>query len=738
VNSSPSRRNESESRWRRPSPRSGIAFDASGSAAFFEGDFAAGFAGAFAAALAGAFAAGLATGFVVGFFAGFGAGFGAGFAFLGGDGRDLAFAFAACARAGFAFDANGEDLGRAPPTPPIYWYGTARAVARFLRSGAKIIWRASLRRSRSLPTGSRTGMERADLAWLGSGILLVVFVALDPLLAFPVFGSDTGEYYSLTSALLRTGHLPTTAAYAGWGFAYSAFPGLFELSAATAGATGTPVLTALQLVGPVVAALAIVPLFLLFRRLVPNDTVAILGAVLGSLFMPRIYSVAHPAPLALGEALGLAALWMLVETRRDARWYLPLGVTGAALVITHHLSSYFFVVGALGLIVLTELLWPGRWSRRFPVVELGFLAAFLGGAFVYWFDYSGSFSTIVGGGVAGIPLSLPLVETGTVGGFLMLGLLLWARRRWARPRRRRAKFPSDPSVLRDAVILLVGIYGGLGLLLVHPLPGSTQTTTASALVFFTPLLLLIVATSGSRRLLGFARDGPLALAWIAAIGLSALFALLIGVSNPNLSEAISPIRHAEYLVIPLGLIVAVCLGRLVGLGLDRHGRPVAIALGVGIVVLVGANAAIAYPPPADFGGFQEGLTNGDAAVWMWTGIAVPPSAVVASDHRVSSMVFGFDGNPATWDSTPALFTGSNWSDARAELVSSLAPHVLRPISVVIVDGTMRTSGVALDPSQLASPMSANATAWFGGPPFVALYENGGTTVYWVDLSAGPT
>jgi hypothetical protein len=580
-------------------------------------------------------------------------------------------------------------------------------------------------------------MERADLAWLGSGILLVVFVALDPLLAFPVFGSDTGEYYSLTSALLRTGHLPTTAAYAGWGFAYSAFPGLFELSAATAGATGTPVLTALQLAGPLVAALAIVPLFLLFRRLFPNDTVAILGAVLGSLFMPRIYSVAHPAPLALGEALGIAALWMLLETRKDARWYLPLGLTGAALVITHHLSSYFFVVGALGLIVVTELVWPGRWSRAFPVVELGFLAAFLGGAFVYWFDYSGSFSQIVGGGVGGIPLSLPLVEAATVGGFVVLGALIWTRRRLARSRSRRVKFPSDRSVLRDALILLVGIYGGLAILLIHPLPGSTQTTTAAALVFFTPLLLLIVATSGSRRLLGFAQDGPLALTWISAIGLSALFALSLGVSNPNLSEAISPVRHAEYLVIPLGLIVAVCLGRLVGLGVDRHGRPAAMALGLGIVVFVAANAAIAYPPPAVFGGFQEGLTNGDAAAWMWTGMAVPPTAVVASDHRVSSMVFGFDGNPATWDSTPALFTGSNWSDARAELVSSLAPHVLRPISVVIVDGTMRSSGVALDPSQLAAPLTGTAAAWLNVPPFVALYENGGTTVYWVDLSAGP-
>src|SRR4029077_3187836 len=127
-------------------------------------------------------------------------------------------------------------------------------------------------------------------------------------------------------------------------------------------------------------------------RLFPNDTVAILGAVLASLAMPRIYSVAHPAPLALGEALAIAALWMLVESRRDARWHIPLTLTGAALVVTHHLSSYFFVVAALGLVVVRELVWPHRWSYRFPTRELAFLAAFLVGTLAYWFEFPGAFA----------------------------------------------------------------------------------------------------------------------------------------------------------------------------------------------------------------------------------------------------------------------------------------------------------------------------------------------------------
>ncbi|HEV8049056.1 MAG TPA: hypothetical protein VGP88_00510 [Thermoplasmata archaeon] len=576
-------------------------------------------------------------------------------------------------------------------------------------------------------------MDRADLAWLGSAILLLVFVALEPLGMFPVFGSDTGEYYNLTSVLSSTGHLPGLHAYAGWGFAYNEFPGLFELSAATAGATGVGVLSALQLVAPILAALAVVPLFLLFRRLVPNDTVAILGATLGAVFMPRMFSVAHPAPLALGDFLVIGALWMFLESRRDVRWYLPLSLTVAALLFTHHLSTYFFVVSALGLVVLTELVWPRRWSVRFPIRELGFLFVLLTGALAFWFGL-GAFQSIVSAPVHGVTLSFPLVEGAVVVGFLAVAALMALRRRTLTAPQFHVRFPTDGSVLRDSAILLVGIYGGLALLVVFPLPGTMgQRTTIAALAFFAPLLLAIVGGSGSRRLLSFSRDGPLLLMWLAAVGISAILALAIG------NATISPARHAEYLVLPLGLVIAVSLGRLVGLAEDRRGRPAAISVAVAIVVLVAANAAIAYPPPALFGGFQEGLTNGDATVWMWTGIAVPTGAVVASDHPVSSMVFGFDGNSATWDSTPALFTGTSWPEALAELQNSDAPHPPHdsPIDVVIIDETMRTTGVPLNPNELAAPMSANATAWFSTGPFVPVYENGGTTVYWVDFAAAP-
>jgi hypothetical protein len=564
-----------------------------------------------------------------------------------------------------------------------------------------------------------------DLLWLFAVAAGVVFLLLEPLLTYPVFGSDTGEYFQLSQAIASTGHLP--AVYNGWGSAYPDFPGVYLLTAISAGATGSGVFSALSIVVPAMAALSVLPLFLLFRRIFPNDTIAIVGAALASVMMPRAFSLAHPAPLALGDLLVIAALWMFVEGRRDARWYGPLALTSAALIVTHHLSSYFFVISALGSLLILELWKPGLWSRRFPMREIAFGGAFLLVLFAFWFVYASSFLPTVTGGLIGKATSALLVfEAGAVVAALLLGLVIrW--RRSMRPSPLRVRTPSDASVLRDLAIILGATVVGIGLIVFVSLPGTDQRTSPEAIAFFTPVLATVALAAGSRRLTTAARLGPLGLAWLVAVGLSAALALATS------DSVLSPARHAEYLVIPLGLLVAIAVGRLVARAGDRAGRPAMAAGSLAIVLLIAANAAIVYPPPADLGGFQEGLTYSDAAMWGWSGIALPPNVTIASDHRLSSMIFGFDGNNATWDSTPALFTGSNYTAALAELRGSLAPHDLSAIDAVAVDATMRT-GVALDPGALAQPMSASAIAWLSGPPFVPIYENGPQVVYWV---AGP-
>ncbi|HYB78932.1 MAG TPA: hypothetical protein VEG66_04120 [Thermoplasmata archaeon] len=588
---------------------------------------------------------------------------------------------------------------------------------------------------------SRAPLRLDSLLLLAGLAFVLVFLALEPYLSYALFGSDSGEYYRLTVDLISTGTLPHGAAYAGWGSAYPDFPGIYLVAGAASGALGVDAFSSLAVVIPVIAVLSVFPLFLLFRRIYPQDTVALLAAAVASIAMPRLFSIAHPAPLALGDFLCVGCLWMLVESRRDIRWYLPLSLTGGALILTHHLSSYFFAVSALGGILLLELWRPGLWSRRFPTRELLFIAAFLTGTFLFWFYGTTTFVAKVLDFALGQHIGFALFEAIGLGAVLVAGLLVRWRRGLPRPTRAWVRLPSDRSWLRDALAICAVVFAAIFVIVFVPVPGTTQVTTPAAILWFSPVLLLGLATSGSRRMLSPSRLGPFALAWTGALGLSALAMIVLSVVAPafptspaaGISSTLSPYRHVEYLFIPIGLLAAVGLARVVTRIRDRAGQRAFFAACVAVVVVLAANAAIVYPPQNDFGGFEEGLTHADAALWMWVGMAMPANWTVASDHRLSSMIFGFDGNPATWSSTPALFTGDNWSAAVAELRSSGTPYTDRPIDLVAVDSVMH-SGVALDPSKPAHAMSPSAIAWFGALPFVPLYENGQNVVYVVDSS----
>ncbi len=606
---------------------------------------------------------------------------------------------------------------------------------------------------REEPEGA-TLPPRAVLLLLASVTLLVIFLSLDPLLTFGAWGSDSGEYASLTSALL-THHAFQLSGYTGWGFGYPYFPGLFEVGAAVSAATGADPLLSLELAVPTLGALGVMPLFLLFRRILPSDGVALLGAALSGVAAPRLLVLSHAAPVTLGDLLWIASLWAFVEQRKDPRWWGVLALTAPALILTHHLSSYFFLLTGLGLLVGLELYAPRRWTRRFPLPEFVFLGAFAIGLLTFWSQYALPFwSTIVL--KQGLLSSPGTLVTGVVVGMLLFALLV----RWRRVRSDRAlasgrrasekalwslKFPTRSHVARDGLLLSALIVVPLSVLMVVPLPGTQDVAPPLLLLWYAPMIAYIPLTSGTRGVLPASRLGPGLHALIVAVGLSAIFSIV------SASTAIPLNRHTEYLIPPLALITALGITR--GLSALRdlrsvHSKVPYFAALASVVLLVAASGATAYPPPTLLEGFQEGFTPADLSESTWMAVSLPAGAHLASDHRLSDLYF-YDsgGSPATWDNASCLFIGTDSYCAYAELQSSFLPEPPPPqghgppagkIYAVAVDETMRTQGVALDPSQPAVPMSGAAQDRFAGPGFVELYSAGGQTVWWVVLSEVPS
>src|SRR5256886_17259685 len=121
-------------------------------------------------------------------------------------------------------------------------------------------------------------MRKTTDLGLAANALGSVSVRLSPLWSFVYWGSDTGEYFSILRTLVRTGHVSTP--YYGWGITYPYFPGMFFVQAGLADLGGVDVSTVLNLLVPILGALAVGPMFLLPPSIVTEGRVSALAAAL--------------------------------------------------------------------------------------------------------------------------------------------------------------------------------------------------------------------------------------------------------------------------------------------------------------------------------------------------------------------------------------------------------------------------------------------------------------------------
>src|SRR5256712_8100934 len=142
-------------------------------------------------------------------------------------------------------------------------------------------------------------MRKSTALGLAAIALGSISVRLSPLWSFVYWGSDTGEYFSIFRTLVRTGHVSTP--YYGWGVTYPYFPGMFFVQAGVVDLGGVDVPTTINLLVPVLGALAVLPMFLVGRRMTGDDRFALFAAAFLAGAIPVAYTTAHTAPATVGE-----------------------------------------------------------------------------------------------------------------------------------------------------------------------------------------------------------------------------------------------------------------------------------------------------------------------------------------------------------------------------------------------------------------------------------------------------
>src|SRR2546428_8915605 len=142
-------------------------------------------------------------------------------------------------------------------------------------------------------------MRKSTALGLAAIALGSISVRLSPLSSFVYWGSDTGEYFSILRTLVRTGHVSTP--YYGWGITYPYFPGMFFVQAGLADLGGLDVSTVLNLLVPILGALAGGAMFLLAARIVTEGRFSVFAPALLARGHPHVYPTPPAAPAAPGD-----------------------------------------------------------------------------------------------------------------------------------------------------------------------------------------------------------------------------------------------------------------------------------------------------------------------------------------------------------------------------------------------------------------------------------------------------
>ena len=564
-------------------------------------------------------------------------------------------------------------------------------------------------------------MRRSVLCILACIVLVGTLVRAMPLFSYALWGSDSGEYYYLTDHLASTG-TALRDGYEGWGEVYPYFPGFLVVAGALSSVSGMGVLQSLMLAPLLFFPVSLVAIFLIGRRIFGNDAGGLLGAAFLAIVMPHVYPTSHAMPGSLGDALMILALLSVIASAKDNRFWVVLAPLSLALIVTHHLSSYLFLIAVMGGIAVREL-FVARGARDARRVwrECAFVAAFYVGMVIFWLELSPGFERRV------LSSALPMMppEAIAFAGFVLIAALPFLVLR----------FPKIPSLGRSApggrevavriAAIAVALLAVLAIASTLGIPATTMKVPLVSILFFFPLIAIIVPVIVGSRALDLHDEGNTVFGWFAGIAASGLLGVATG------SIALSPYRHVEYLMMPFALLFAA--GILLVLVFIK-GRTRRIAFSAGVATLVLINIPLAYPPQDVMVGFEEGTYQQEWSCLLWAGENTPARSVFASDHRMSSALFGFEGKYATWDTTPRTFTSANFSpEVKAELASANAPLTPRQVQYVLLTDVMKR-GIALDPNAPAVPITDASLLKFEQGPFVTLYDNGFAKVVMIDWS----
>lgn len=564
--------------------------------------------------------------------------------------------------------------------------------------------------------------KKAIYLALTSILLFTIALRIYPLSQFAVWGSDSGEYYFLTERLITQQRINYD--YNGWGIVYPYFFGLYIFSANIVLLLNAETLYTFLIATPVISALSSILIFLITVKIFRDVRAGLLSALFLATAFPHAFEESRPMLGSLGGVLTLMCILLFLKSREDKKFYILLFLTTVGLIFTHHLSTYFLFVSVLGVVSLREFISKkSNWKTlKFEIIYIGFLFVSM---LSYWVSIPPFRENIMAKEFPNpfIPIIFAII------GLFSLLLIVFLRRKFSWTYK--IGFPSLRRMKITFSLLLIIIISIVFIALFIKIPGTEISLTKNSILLFTPFIILFSFTAIGSGFIEYNKNGLFIYGWVVGILASVVFSAMMN------SHVLLSVRHFQYLTEPASILIGVGIVKFldyVFIELKnvnekiRKQKTIAFAL---ITCLIILNSTSLYPPKEVMEGFQEGTYEKDIFAVVWTKNSLN-DGTFATDHRMSSMLFGFGKFNASWDYAKYTLHG-NTTQAIEEMKNVKIPSGNKRINYVFIDEDIK-EGVILEHWEKVRPMSKEGVEKFNKSPFIKLYDNGFAQIYIVDYS----
>ena len=551
--------------------------------------------------------------------------------------------------------------------------------------------------------------------WYSFALLSLFFAALMLRLILPleysVWGPDTGENYYIAKFFAVNGRMPLP--YYGFGTTYTEFPIVYQLVASVSRITGISVAAASELSMPFLTSTLVFPIAGIAVAITERRSVGVLSALFYATSVPIIGHTSIIASDTIGEVILIFFIYFYMRSGRDRMMTAIALATAVAMVPSYHLGTVMLL-----LFLYCVLFYYSFWKRDNStelLKSIVFISVITTITWAYWLTQAPNFVSVF---ILHNPhlaieeaISAPYI-------FMFLVFILgnfFQRQPHALVAKRtemRKEYYYTVSIIGSAAVAFIAYTGVQSV----PLYPSAFTLLEIPTVVFTLF--------GFASFLFLLRKEKRA--WPIGIMTSATAAIIAAGVLTNIPYLV-PERVIEYLLLTMATFAG--YGMVDALSKVGKRARTGVALSVIILLVLAAGFSTALVTSTTTPSKVGASPAGDISASVWLRTNTPPSATVASDHRLSSIVFGFSGRNATWEKGGyPIFTSSNPGELYAGLNSSQTPSGNKTIDYLLLDTYMMEGG-NFYPNQTAIPVSPFVLNTIQGGNFILLYSNGLATVY---------